>query len=154
MILFSILTIYQKMETHETFKKCLVIGNEYEKQITDKLEIYFDSLLDKRNDDGRYDMILKNGVTIEVKFDMLSEKLGRFFIEYKSRGRRSNIYTSAADYFVYGNMRHFYILSKDSLITLINTKNFQSRTTKTSNTTGYIVDESYMLKTCECRVEF
>ena len=65
------------MEFNSDFRFDLLVGNEVE---------------------GQLGLIL-NGKRIEVKSDKLAHKTGKVFVEYESRGKRSGIATTQADYY-------------------------------------------------------
>jgi hypothetical protein len=53
---------------------------------------------------------------VEVKTDRLTEKTGNVYIEYESRGKKSGISTSEADYWVYKVSEHrAIIIEKEEL---------------------------------------
>ena len=75
------------MQFNSDFRFDLLVGNEVE---------------------GQLGLIL-NGKRIEVKSDKLAHKTGQFFVEYESRGKRSGIATTQADYYCF-EVRGIFIL--------------------------------------------
>ena len=67
------------MQFNSDFRFDLLVGNEVE---------------------GQLGLIL-NGKRIEVKSDKRAHKTGQFFVEYESRGKRSGIATTQADYYCF-----------------------------------------------------
>lgn len=53
------------------------------------------------NDDYRYDIICDNGMKFEVKEDFFNWKTHNIAFEFESRGKKSGIMTSHADYYIY-----------------------------------------------------
>ena len=79
------------MEYNNDFKYDLKLGQIKEKELGD---------------------ILTNK-TIEVKYDLQAPKTGNVYVEYYSRGKKSGISTTEADYycFSFGNTFHLIIVS-------------------------------------------
>jgi hypothetical protein len=75
------------MQFNSDFRFDLLVGNEVE---------------------GQLGLIL-NGKRIEVKSDKRAHKTGQFFVEYESRGKRSGIATTQADYYCF-EVRGIFIL--------------------------------------------
>ena len=75
------------MQFNNDFRFDLLVGNEVE---------------------GQLGLIL-NGKRIEVKSDKRAHKTGQFFVEYESRGKRSGIATTQADYYCF-EVKGTYIL--------------------------------------------
>ena len=83
------------------------------------------------NDNAKYDiMILFNDstfCTVEVKNDIRSSMTGNVAVEVFSRGIKSGVFASEADYFVYfvrDNGTKIFIIRRCVLIELIRTHNF------------------------------
>lgn len=77
------------MEFCSDFRFDLLVGNEVE---------------------GQLGLIL-NGKRIEVKSDKLAHKTGNVFVEYESRGKRSGIATTQADYYCFEVQGTFILIS-------------------------------------------
>ena len=75
------------MQFNNDFAFDLIVGQMAEKELAAVLQ-------DKR---------------IEVKSDKLAHKTGQFFVEYESRGKRSGIATTQADYYCF-EVRGIFIL--------------------------------------------
>jgi hypothetical protein len=81
------------MEFNSDFRFDLLVGNEVE---------------------GELGLIL-NGKRIEVKSDKLAHKTGKVFVEYDSRGKRSGIATTQADYYCFEIRGTYLLISVPSL---------------------------------------
>ena len=81
------------MEFNSDFRFDLLVGNEVE---------------------GQLGLIL-NGKRIEVKSDKLAHKTGKVFVEYESRGKRSGIATTQADYYCFEVKGIFILVSVPTL---------------------------------------
>ena len=81
------------MQFNSDFRFDLLVGNEVE---------------------GQLGLIL-NGKRIEVKSDKRAHKTGQFFVEYESRGKRSGIATTQADYYCFEVKGIFILVSVPTL---------------------------------------
>jgi hypothetical protein len=81
------------MQFNSDFKFDLLIGNEVE---------------------GYLGQIL-NGKRIEVKSDRKAHKTGRVFVEYESRGKKSGLATTQADYYCFEVSGVFILISTPTL---------------------------------------
>ena len=81
------------MQFNNDFRFDLLVGNEVE---------------------GQLGLIL-NGKRIEVKSDKRAHKTGQFFVEYESRGKRSGIATTQADYYCFEVKGIFILVSVPTL---------------------------------------
>ncbi len=77
------------------FIEKLTIANKYEKWIGS-----FMNNVEKYNDDKLYDILLTNGLTIEIKQDFQTYT-GNIAIEYWCRDKPSGISTTEADYHIF-----------------------------------------------------
>ena len=81
------------MEFNSDFRFDLLVGNEVEGQLG----------------------VILNGKRIEVKSDKLAHKTGQVFVEYESRGKRSGIATTQADYYCFEVKGIFILVSVPTL---------------------------------------
>jgi len=77
------------------FREQLSVANKYEMWLGNLI-----GNVKEYNDDNKYDILLENGKTIEVKHDYQS-KTGNMAIEWFCRNKPSGISTSKADYYIY-----------------------------------------------------
>ena len=82
------------MKQMDDFPTQLKIANKYEQWLGSKMDV------ECYNNDNKYDILLKNGLTIEVKNDFKSET-GNVALEYFCRNKPSGISVSQADYYIY-----------------------------------------------------
>lgn len=81
------------MQLNSDFRFDLAIGQTYETQLSELL-----------------------GKKIEVKRDFKALETGNIFVEYESRGKRSGIATSEAEWWCYWlSEKHFVMVEKDEL---------------------------------------
>ena len=81
------------MQLNSDFRFDLAIGQTYETQLAELL-----------------------GKKIEVKRDFKALETGNIFVEYESRGKRSGIATSEAEWWCYWlSEKHFVMVEKDEL---------------------------------------
>ena len=81
------------MQLNSDFRFDLAIGQTYETQLSELL-----------------------GKKIEVKRDFQALETGNIFVEYESRGKRSGIATSEAEWWCYWlSEKHFVMVEKDEL---------------------------------------
>jgi len=81
------------MQFNSDFRFDLLVGNEVE---------------------GQLGLIL-NGKRIEVKSDKRAHRTGQVFVEYESRGKRSGIATTQADYYCFEVQGIFILVSVPTL---------------------------------------
>ena len=81
------------MEFNSTFAFDLVVGQMAEKKLAEVLQ----------------------GKRIEVKSDKVAHKTGRVFVEYESRGKKSGLATTQADYYCFEVSGVFILISTPAL---------------------------------------
>jgi len=80
----------------------------------------------KYNNDFRHDLevgqmkelalgVILTGSKIEVKSDAIAKKTGNVFVEYQSRGKKSGIATSEADYYAFEIDNTYILISTEKL---------------------------------------
>jgi hypothetical protein len=132
------------------FKKDLLLGNEGEDILIEFLKHKGCKPISK-NDDKKYDLkMVKKGVetTYEIKTDFKCAPLfdtGNIFIEFESRGTKSGIMVTEADWFVtyFKYLNEIWFIKSKKLITLINDNNFPvflDAGDLNSNTKGYLIN--------------
>ena len=74
----------------------------YEEKAIDRLIKYFDDsyYLTERCEDYKYDFKLSNGLSYEVKSDLLSIKTGNIYLENVSRGKESGIDKTKSNFYI------------------------------------------------------
>jgi hypothetical protein len=100
------------MSDYSQFKKCLIIGNVFEKKAQFKLVQYYKNKYHvvNENDTYEYDFLLSNGRYYEVKFCSLSNGYDTIFLECVAFNKPSGINITKADYYI------FVINSSDGLL--------------------------------------
>lgn len=113
------------------FHKDIIIANETEAEIAERLTAYgFETL--EFNNDNQYDLLLKRNnkhYTLEIKEDFQVGDTGNVAVEYESRGKLSGIFTSKADLYMYkmhyseeqGGVKYL-LMTKKALIGIIKNK--------------------------------
>jgi hypothetical protein len=103
------------------------------------------------NKDFKYDlsMIMPNGkeMKLEIKTDVLitpEKDTLNMFVEFESRGKKSGISVTEADFFVtyFANLREIWYISTNELIEIISENNFrktQFSGDAGSNTKGFLI---------------
>ena len=113
------------------FNQDLVLGNSGEiiiKEFLEKKGCEFINL----NDDNQYDLKMKknnNEITYEIKTDVLVAPIydtGNIFIEFESRGKKSGISVSKADWFVtyFKYLKEIWFIKSETLKNLIQENEF------------------------------
>ena len=100
------------MSDYLLFKKCLKIGQIFEKKAQLKIIEYYKNKyhVDHENDNSEYDFMLSNGKYYEVKYCSLSNCYNTIFLETVAFGRPSGINKTKANYYI------FVINCKDGLL--------------------------------------
>ena len=141
---------------HYNFEKDCVLGLHGEDIVVDKLLSNFPdlSLVESRNTDNRYDVILrslksKKDYLIEIKTDFYCTPdydTGNMFIEYSCRNKPSGISVTMSDMFVmhYIHLQEFWLIPTDRLKYLLLEYSSSFRKTKSSGddnslTCGYLI---------------
>lgn len=90
-------------ELYEQFKNDLQIGQKYEKIAIDMIINYYKGKyqLIETNDDSRYDFILSNNKTYEVKALLQVFKYQNIFVEYMAFKKSSGITVTEATFYVF-----------------------------------------------------
>jgi hypothetical protein len=113
------------------FNQDLVLGNSGEIVIKEFLERKGCEFINL-NDDNQYDLKMKknnNEITYEIKTDVLVAPIydtGNIFIEFESRGKKSGISVSKADWFVtyFKYLKEIWFIKSETLKTLIQENEF------------------------------
>jgi hypothetical protein len=100
-ILFSYFFSYVHIEmaAAKTFDRDAREGEKYERlavQYFEQGEVEFSS-----GEFSAYDFIINGKLKVEVKSDYIATRTGNIAIEYKCNGKKSGIYSSEADYYLY-----------------------------------------------------
>ena len=92
--------------TYSNFRIQLAIGQRWERVASTKLIQYYKSKHAKEytvlstNNDNRYDFILSNNRSYEVKYDNMAAKTNNVFIEFEGYGKPSGIDVSLANFYI------------------------------------------------------
>jgi len=132
------------MSDYLLFKKCLKIGQIFEKKAQLKIIEYYKNKyhVDHENDNYEYDFMLSNGKYYEVKYCSLSNGSNTIFLETVAFNKPSGINKTKANYYI------FVINCKDGLLFLkikvktllkIIKKNLFSRYFKDDKKSGYVI---------------
>ena len=113
------------------FNQDLVLGNSGEIVIKEFLERKGCEFINL-NDDNQYDLKMKKNnteITYEIKTDVLVAPIydtGNIFIEFESRGKKSGISVSKADWFVtyFKYLKEIWFIKSETLKTLIQENEF------------------------------
>lgn len=128
------------MENYDKFYNDLDKFSPYEDVLAKKLMTKYDVEAYEKCNNNEYDIKLSNGLTYELKCDVMSKKTGNVYIEYWSRGKKSGVYKSKAEFYAFSfDLKTFYIITKQKLLNLVTTRNYRIMPTNTSNTFGYII---------------
>jgi len=133
------------MSDYTDFKKCLKIGQIFEKKAQLKIVEYYKNkyFIEHENDTYEYDFKLSNEKTYEVKYCSLSNGYNTIFLETVAFGKPSGINKTKANYYI------FVINCKDGLLFLkikvknlikIITKNLYCKYFKDIKNEGYVID--------------
>jgi hypothetical protein len=102
------------------FNRCNDRQRPYEIEAGKRCSNYFNKkIITDNNLDGKYDILLEDNVTIEVKTHFQLYKWNTFFIEYKYDGKPSGIRTSCADYYCLTDTINYYLIKTINLKQLI-----------------------------------
>ena len=98
----------------ENFHRKLNVAQKYERWIGLNYDVV------KYNDDNRYDLLLSNGIKIEVKHDH-GTRTGNMCIEFMSRNKPSCISVTESDYhiFVFPMIQEIWMMKTDKLKEMI-----------------------------------
>lgn len=116
------------------FRKDINKGKSAERFLSDLIIERDDSVVEiLPNENSKYDLMVvfndSTCCTIEVKNDILSQKTSNVAVEVFSRGKKSGISSSEADYFVYfvreSDNTKVFIIRRISLLELIKTSRFR-----------------------------
>lgn len=116
------------------FKSDLKLGNDGELIVVNYLKTKGCNYI-KSNNDNKYDILMTNAkgvdVTYEIKTDVKCAPLfdtGNIFIEFESRGKKSGIMVTQADWFVtyFQYLNELWFIKSVELYDLINKNNFQT----------------------------
>jgi hypothetical protein len=100
------------MSDYLLFKKCLKIGQIFERKAQLKICEYYKNkyFVDHENDTYEYDFMLSNNIYYEVKYCSLSNGYNTIFLETVAFNKPSGINKTKANYYI------FVINCKDELI--------------------------------------
>lgn len=88
--------------------------------------------------DNRYDFEMSDNMKYEVKTEPSSIKTGNYFIEFQAYGKPSGIFVSQANFYIFSDMTHYWMISTDKLKELVKLHGVLKKT-KDGLTHGYII---------------
>ena len=114
---------------HYNFSRDFPEGRQAEEEAKIKIKNMFPGILINENDNITEDFDISGlyeskEIKFEVKWDKMAEKTGNVAIEYESRGKKSGISVTIADFYIYKIKNKFYIFDtsviKDELFNKMN----------------------------------
>ena len=144
------------------FADDVVVGEGYEKLVLAKIKRKYPLVYKREGYFKDYDLYIpETNESVEVKFDLLSEKTGNFFFEVASDDRPSGLFTSKSDFYIICNTKEMFFFSTDHLINL--SKDYRllrsgSRGSDASRT-GFLLKRNYIIELVEfdvvrhCKIE-
>ena len=85
----------------DTFKRDILIGEEAEYMLLDKIQKKYPKSYKKKGEDKRFDIVVpEKRVTIEVKRDIGSKDTPNYFVEFECNGVDSWINATESDFWV------------------------------------------------------
>ena len=103
-----------------------------------------------KNDDNKFDLQLSNGLTYELKCDMMGNKTGNCFIEFAGYGKPSGIATSEADYYVFTfDLLTYHQIELMKLKEIIQNGKFRIVKTADKSTYGHLVSMKTIIANAE-----
>ena len=90
------------MSDYSNFKKCLKFGKAYELKAQQKIMNYYKNKYKIKEvcNDNKYDFVLSNGKSYEVKVNRKAYENGHIFIENKAFNKASGISVTHATYYI------------------------------------------------------
>jgi hypothetical protein len=91
------------MSNYDEFKKKLAIGQFWEVEAQKKVVEFYNnkiSIMDEC-EDNRYDFIMSDNTSYEVKFDAMSLKTGNVFVEIIQFNKPSGLHVTLADKYIF-----------------------------------------------------
>ena len=129
------------MSSYTNFKKKLKQYEPFEDIVAEKiiskyqLEPKYEKCIT-----NAYDICLSNGLTYEIKCDVMASKTKHFFIEHYGYKKLSGISTTQANYYVISlDLINFYQISVNELKLLLTSKKYKIVSTKDKLTLGFLV---------------
>jgi hypothetical protein len=119
-----------------------------------RCSIFFNSkIITTDNKDYKYDILLENDITIEVKTHFKLNKWGTFYIEFIFNNKPSGIDTTESIYYCLNDTINYWLIETKILKQLIDENNFETSKidNKETKTIGYkikkniIIDLSYKI---------
>ena len=144
------------IDSYKNFEACLKLGQLMEEKAIDRIIKHFDNeyRLTERCDDYKYDFKLSNGLSYEVKSDLLSIKTGNIYLENVSRGKESGISRTKAHFYIIitqtENQELEYHLIDVKTLKLLIKKNLYSYYKSDELKSGYIFSKQKLFKYCIC----
>jgi hypothetical protein len=132
------------MSDYSDFKKCLKIGQIFEKKAQLKLVEYYKNkyFVVNENDNYEYDFMLSNGKYYEVKYCSLSNGSNTIFLETVAFKKPSGINTTKANFYIFVINRQvgllFVKIKVKNLLRIIK-KSLFSRYFKDNKKAGYVI---------------
>jgi hypothetical protein len=132
------------MTDYSDFKKCLKIGQIFERKAQLKICEYYKNkyFIVNENDNYEYDFLLSNWKTYEVKYNSLSNGYSTIFLENVAFGKPSWINTTKANYYIFvincNDGLLFLKIKIKNLIKII-TKELYCKYFKDSKIEGYVI---------------
>ena len=139
------------MSDYNTLK---AIGDKYEWESQRRIiELNAVKIINVQNDDNyqytHYDFKTSDGLTYEVKADLMSSKTNHFFIEYMGNAKPSGILITQADKHILISDNKYYLIDTSQLKNLISSRKYRTVSTRDKSTHGYLfpVDDVIELAT-------
>jgi hypothetical protein len=141
----SFITKSKSKSTYEQFQTDLQNNIQYENKAAERVKSIFPYVSIQTNDDYKYDFIIQpENLSFEVKTDHLALRTNNFFIEFFCRGRPSGISKSEADYYIFHDLKLFYMIPTTKLKELI--INCPIRETSDGLTCGYLLNRFTLIQ--------
>jgi hypothetical protein len=142
------------MTSYDKFNILLKIGQAIELKAKNKILAYYDNKYTIREtcDNYRYDFMLSNGDTYEIKFDRLACKTNNIFVEVIQFNKNSGLLTTEAKYYIFAieNMNKnifcnnksnlLYYRIKVNILKKLIKKQLFSKVYHDSDKTGYLIN--------------
>ena len=136
---------------NKQFKADLEVGQKYEVLAQEKIIKYYGNIYEVVEvcDDFKYDFMLSNDMTYEVKFERCSLKTNNVFIEFIAFNKISGIQQTKADYYIIvlpvnAIENQFVLIEVEVLKTLISKKKY-SRIHTDKFKSGYIFPKNIII---------
>lgn len=114
------MTGQQMIMAHYDFDKDREMGENAQTEAIERIKKEFTGIeiLESHSKNKEFDIkgSYKNRkITFEIKWDIMAEKTGNVAIEYESRGKKSGIQVTIADYWIYKIKDEFYLIETNKI---------------------------------------